>query len=262
MIGCFCVLKEGSMRIHWLPPVVLLAASLPAAADSILIPLHHLSATEIERRLLPGDGHTPAPSGWVAQEERGMVPAGVTAWTVDERRNAFEVVGSDQGIQSFRQIIQLLDVPAPQVRLSVRVLLLVGGGLPGLTADPLLPAMPGRQPSEFAAAATRDQLAVLERQAALMSSEMTVTSNRPLHLLWGKGQDQPAVPATVMPRVNGDGTVSLYISRRGLSLVGQGGVIVLRRVAPGLGAAVISRTLGTALVVEVREVLPEPAAGN
>jgi hypothetical protein len=247
------------MRTRWFQPIVLLAASLPASADSALIPLHHLRATEVERRLLPGEGRTPALDGWVAAERPGLVPTGVTAWTVDERQNAFEVVGSDQAIQAFRQIVQLLDVSAPQVRLDVRVLPLVGGGLPGITAEPLMPTAPDRQPTEFAGAPTRDQLAALERQLALTSSDMTVTSNHPLHLFWARGQDMSAVPASVVPRVNADGTVTLYVSRRGLSWLGQEGLIALRRVPPGLRAAVMSRTLGTALIVHVREVLPAEA---
>jgi hypothetical protein len=262
MIGCFCCFKEGSMRTYWLTPIMLLAAMLPAAANSVIIPLHHLSAAEVERRLLPHEARAQLQEAQAVLEQRVLVPEGVTAWTVDERRNALEVTGFDEGIQSLRHIIQLLDVPPPQVRLSVRVLPLVDGGLTGLTAEPMPPGVPRGQATEFAATASRDQLAVLERQAAFTSFEMTVSGNHALHLLWNKGLDSTAVPATVTPRVNSDGTVTLYVSRRGLSLPGQEGVFVIRRLPSGQGAVLISRSLGSALVVEVREALPEPAAGK
>ena len=88
---------------------------------------------------------------------------------------------------------------------------------------------------------------------------MTVTSSHPLHLLWGERQNHP--PVTILPRVNGDGTVTLLLLPPGPSSAGREGVMVLRHVAPGQGAVVLSRTLGAVLVVEVREVLPA-AAGH
>jgi type II/III secretion system protein len=248
------------MRIHWLPLIVLLATPYRAAADAVLIPLHHLRVTEVERQLLPVDDRRAMPGALGAPAERGLIPTGVTAWTADERRNAFEVTGTDEGIQAFKQIVQLLDVPSAQVRLSVRVLPLTAGGLQGLAAVPVPPEAPGWLPADSFALTTGDQFAVLERQTALSSSEMTVTSNHPLHLLWEQGPGQPPVPATVLPRVNGDGTVTLLIWRLGLPSAVPVGAIVLRHLA-GQGAVVLSPTLGTALVVTVREVLPA-AAGN
>lgn len=96
----------------------------------------------------------------------------------------------------------------------------------------------------------------------MSSSEITVTGNHPLHLLWGHGPGQPAVPATVVPRVNHDGTVTLLIARPGPPWAGWGGAIVLRVLAPGQGGVVLSPALGTGLVVDVREVLPAAAAGH
>ena len=90
---------------------------------------------------------------------------------------------------------------------------------------------------------------------------MTVTSSHPLHLLWGERQNHLPAPATILPRVNGDGTVTLLLSPPRASSAGREGVMVLRHVAPGQGAVVLSRTLGMVLVVAVREVLPA-AAGH
>ena len=59
--------------------------------------------------------------------------------------------------------------------------------------------------------------------------------------------------------VNGDGTVTLFLPRTGLSsapLAGEGATLVTRRVEPGRAVVIFSRTLGTALVIKVREVLP------
>src|SRR5713226_1922410 len=155
MIGCFSCFREGSMRTHWLPLIVLLAAPFRAAADTVLVPLHHLRVTEVERQLLPDDDRRPVPGPRAAPAERGLIPASVTAWTADERRNAFEVTGTDEGIQAFKQIVQLLDVPVPQVRLSVRVLPVFGGGLHGLAAEPLPPETPGGPPTDAFAVATK-----------------------------------------------------------------------------------------------------------
>lgn len=144
------------MRTHWLPLIVLLATPLRAAADTVLIPLHHLPLTDVERQLLPLEDRRPVPGRLAAPAERGLIPAGITFWTADERRNAFEATGTDEGIQAFKQIVQLLDIPARQVRLAVRVLPLAAGGLHGLSTMRLPPRTPGQQPSDSFAMATRD----------------------------------------------------------------------------------------------------------
>src|SRR5438445_5277041 len=154
MIGSFSCFREGSMRTHWLPLIVLLATPFRAAADTVLIPLHHLRVTEVERQLLPGDDRHPVPGALAAPAERGLIPAGVTAWTADERRNAFEVTGTDEGIQAFKQIVQLLDIPTRQVRLAVRVLPVAAGRLHGLSTMRLPPGTPGWRPSDSFAVAT------------------------------------------------------------------------------------------------------------
>src|SRR5260370_16915732 len=140
MIGCFLCFREGSMRIHWLPLIVLLATPFRAAADTVVIPLHHLRVTEVERQLLPDNDRRPVPGPRAAPAERGLISAGITAWTADERRNAFEVTGTDEGIQAFKQVVQLLDVPTPQIRLSVPAPPLPSSALPHPPAMPLPPA--------------------------------------------------------------------------------------------------------------------------
>lgn len=250
------------MRTHWLPLILLLATPYRAAADTALIPLHHLRVGEVGRQLLPGEARSLGPGGRAAPLGRGLIPAGVTAWTADERRNAFELTGTDEGIRAFKQIVQLLDVPAPQVRLSARVLPLAAAGLPGLSAVPIPPGTPGWHPSDAFAVGTWDQLAVLEARAAISATEITVTSNQPLHLIWAAARGQAPVPATILPRVNHDGSTTLLIAPRELASSGRAGAIVLRRVAPGRGGVVLSPALGTALVISVRELLPAAAAGR
>src|SRR5205823_4662058 len=51
----------------------------------------------------------------------GVLPDGIWAWTVDERRNAFRVCGSEKGIEELQRLLGLLDVPARSLRVTVRL---------------------------------------------------------------------------------------------------------------------------------------------
>jgi hypothetical protein len=241
---------------------LLLASSSWAADKTVLIPLHHVPAGEVERSLTRG-----ALPSWIArtpieQEGVSLIPTGITAWTVDERRNALSVTGSEAGIRSLTRIIDLIDVPARNVRLSVKVVRLEARDVDRLKGDPLPTPMAGAEPGEFPVAPSREQVATLEARGALATTELTVANNRPLHLAWPGNQNQPPLPATVMPRVNADGTVTLYLQRAGVSAAEMpvaGQTIVMRRVAPGQTVVVLSPRLGTALLLTAREMLA-PAA--
>jgi hypothetical protein len=251
--------KENPMRALWLPLTLLLASSSWAADKTVLIPLHHVSAGEVERSLTRGALRSGVVGTPIEQEGASLIPPGVTAWTVDERRNGLQVTGSEEGIRSLTQIIDLIDVPARRVRLSLRVVRLDAPDLAWLKAEPLPDSLLGRQSAGFVVLPTGGQLAFLEAHEALAAADMNVASNLPLHLAWPGNLNQPPAPTDVIPRVNGDGTVTLFFPRTGLSsapLAGGGATLVTRRVEPGRTVVIFSRTLGTALVIKVSEVLP------
>jgi hypothetical protein len=230
--------KEDLMRILWLPLTLLLAVPSWAADRTVLIPLRHIPATAIDRH---------------------VAPPGITAWTVDEQRNGLSVTGSEEAIRSFTDIIDRLDVLAPSVRLAVKVVRLEAPDLAWLKAELLPGSLPGSQAVDLAATVTGEQIAALRAREVLSAAEITVAHNMPLHLAWPGNLNQQPEPADVLPRVNGDGTVTLFLPRPGLlsaRLPAAGETIVMRRIAPGHGIMIYSHTLGTALIVSVREVLP------
>src|SRR4051812_19236093 len=108
------------MRLPWLPLTLLLASPSWAADKTVLIPLHHVPAIEVERRLTGGVQRSRLSGAPGDQDFTSLVPPGIIAWTADERRNSLSVTGSEEGIGSLTRIIELIDVPARHVRLSVR----------------------------------------------------------------------------------------------------------------------------------------------
>jgi hypothetical protein len=247
------------MRILWLPLTMLLALPSYAVDKTVFIPLHYVPAIEVDRSLAPGEQRANGPIGTLAPENRGLVPHGIVAWTVDERRNGLSVTGSEEAIRSLSQIIGLLDVPVRHVRLSVRVVRLDDRDRARLKPEALSPSPPGRGPTDFVAVVTRDQAASLEEREALAAAEMSVASNLPLHLAWPGNLNQQPEPAVILPRVNGDGTVTIYLPLTRLSSADvpeAGQMIVARRIASGQSVLIFSQRLGTALLVNVREDIP------
>jgi hypothetical protein len=250
--------KENPMRTLWLPLTLLLVSSSWAADKTVLIPLHHVPAGEVERSLTRGALRSGVIGTPIEQDYASLIPPGITAWTVDERRNGIRVTGSEEGIGSLTRIIELIDVPARHVQLSVRVVRLQPGDLNRFEADPPFTPAPGTGPAEYPVVPSREQVADLEAREARAATELTVANNHPLHLAWPGSQNQPSQPAIVMPRVNGDGTVTLYLQRSAVAAAEMpvaGQTIVMRRVAPGQMVVVISPRLGTTLLLKVRDVL-------
>jgi hypothetical protein len=254
--------KEDPMRALWLPLTLLLASSARAAEKTVLIPLHHVQASMFERYLMPGEERSAFPGGVVRGQSHSLVPDEITAWTIDARRNALSVTGSEDGIADLKRIIELIDVPTGRVRLSVKVVRLDPQDMNHLNTERLPPLLPGGEPTDFVAALTEPQAASFGSREALAAAELTVASNFPLHFAWPGNANQRSQPTEVLPRVNGDGTVTLYSPRSGPSPAGTplaGEMIVARRIIPGHGVLIYSHGLGTALVVKVREILPADA---
>ena len=81
-----------------------------------------MSAVELERLL----DHDPTAAVPVSKDgpgaQRGLMPGGISAWTVDATRNRLGVAGSDGAIRELNSIVALLDVPPRQIRLSASVM--------------------------------------------------------------------------------------------------------------------------------------------
>jgi hypothetical protein len=237
------------MRALWL--VLMLLPSLPArgAEKTVLLRLHHLQAADVEARLPAGPD--------------GLVPQGITAWTVDERRNALSVTGSEAGIQEFQRVLRLVDVPVGRVRLSVRFVRIDPSELPAFGLPMEGGVLPVQYTAGFTALTDRRQVAALEGRPAVFQSELQVAHNRPLHVRWPADQAARGVQATVVPLVNADASVTLLFSTREPGTVAStpapSGIVALRRLPVGAAGVILPRTPGPALVVTVREVMPARA---
>jgi hypothetical protein len=235
------------MRALWLSIGVLLALPAVAAEKTLLIPMRYRRASEIERLLLP-------------ENSTSLVPPGILAWTVDERRNAVSVTGSEAAIQELRTVIRLLDVPRSSVRLRVRLVRLEPDERRELGLKPAAGVLPVTADSALAGVSTYltpEQVARLELKPSLAATEMTVFNNQPLRMRWPSDQPGWATLATLVPRLNADGSVTLFISTREphpLAPRGPAELMVLRRIPAGAAIAVAPRTPGLALLVGVRDV--------
>lgn len=202
------------MRACLLLAVVLLTALLPAAtvlaADRTeTYTLKHFPAAALVDRPLfqpggrPLDGFEARPVSAEAALFPGVpLPAGVTAWTIDAARNLIRVTASDVGHEALRQILRLLDVPPRQIMLEVRVLDPTPELLEALPAEPVgTKAIAHVLPGEFAAGAV-----------AAAGTRLPVNNNAPLRLRWPAAGARPAGWTQVLPRLNGDGTITLFVT--------------------------------------------------
>src|SRR5689334_2694698 len=112
------------MRVSILALLLILAIPAVAADRTETIPLRFISVVELERLL----DHAPAAAAAIRNDgpgdQRGLMPGGISAWTVDATRNRLAVTGSDEAIRELNGIVALLDVPPRQIRLSASVMLL------------------------------------------------------------------------------------------------------------------------------------------
>jgi hypothetical protein len=234
----------------WLPVVSLFALTVSPPRQAAVIRLHHVPAAEVERLLSPEDGH-------------GLVPPGVLAWTVDERRNALSVSGSEEAISAFRQLVRLIDVSPARVRLSVRVLSPEAVAMGGLDASPLAGGVTDGQTRGFWAIVKREQVAALETEPTAVATEMEVTHRHSLGVRWPPAESGPSELGAVIPTINGDRTVTLSFAKSApsprLGTAGPLELVVMRRVSVGEGVVVLPRRPGPALLITVRGVTTPPA---
>jgi hypothetical protein len=243
-------------------------ASTDTRTEAIL--LRYVSAADLERMLVgsevPGKPVVPLP--------------GVLALTTDARRNALVVVGSEAGIQEVQRLARIVDVPASSVRLSVWVLRpddvffqRIKPRFEVLRSAP--PAEPGaRKTEQIVASLDPQQAAEIAALPATGHFETGVANNRPLRVRWSWTDAAPETLAVLIPRVNGDGTVTFYLSPTGTKSIATGkpsadptielrgpmwtGPFAIRRIARGQ-ALVVAQDGGPALVVRLLEVVPAAA---
>ena len=281
------------MRARSLALTMLLALpALPApgapgaprsAAATEQIRLEHIQAAEVVRWLdeawladqgvrperqepVPG---LPAPGDTSPFRATGL-PSGLYAWTVDAGKNSLAITGSPDGIRELQSWLRLLDIPVRRVRLSVRVvrpdaarLAQLKRLLPDLNREQLPGS--GDRGEAMASAFDRKLLPEIEALPVLIASEMEVANNRPVYLRWpgdspggtkdakDAGAAAGPVVAAVLPRVNGDGTVTLQVWLKTFDKSGAAPMTMLRRVAAGEGILVAPHAAQPALVVTVRE---------
>jgi hypothetical protein len=227
----------------------LLLAALPtlAAEKTVTLRLRHYPVADIDRMLLP--------------ESTGLpFSPGILAWTADDRRNTVTVTGSETAIQRFRELVRLIDIPKPRIRLAVRLLRIERADLRGLNLEPIAGLETLAPHAGVAGAATfltREQVAALEARPALRTTEMTVANQQPLHLGWETGPEALPALARIIPRVNGDGSVTLSLTLSEQHPVDPRGapaeLVVLRRLPAGTAVALLPRAPDVALLVTVRE---------
>jgi hypothetical protein len=240
------------MRSLWI--CLLLLAVMPARAEekSEVIPLRYLPAGELERALIPRDAvgtlHIP-------------LPAGLLAWTVDARQNALTVAGSEAAIQELKTIIRLLDVPPIHVRLAVRRLRADDPAIAALKIPPLAAPEANAPSTARAVLLNAEQIAVLEGRPVVASATLDTNNNRPVHINETGPRRQPLSLVTVVPRVNGDNTVTLLVSMseslrkpEAAASTAPSPVTVVGRVPEGSAILVLAATSETLLMVRVRAV--------
>ena len=252
------------MRISYWFLVAALSLALPAyAADRTeQIRFRYASAVEVERIFEPTSLAPPGTGGLGGV--RALIPPGISAWTVDAQRNILSVTGEPEAIESLKNIVRLLDVPARQIRLEVRQLNLDDGVIRRLMAR-LRPlggdAVVDGQPAEVAAMLEGEELREVETKGARPSINAVVSNNRPLRVRWAKEGNLPTVAMRVTPRLNGDSSVTLFMQSEAAPPAVQGDapalVLAVRRLAVGQGAVFALRGTEALFLVTARGLQPQ-----
>ena len=252
------------MRLTWLPLALLLAAPALPAHAATQVRLQFISPSELEEMLRTWGTKRPlAQAGQVKDAEglgvepggsvRGMVPEGITGLSADSRTRSLWVTGTEDAIQSLKNIVRLLDIPARRLQVALQVVRPDAAALEGVKFLDVSGAG-----SQVRAATLSDaQAAKLTAGASLFSAELPGLNNRPVRFFppaaTGLGQC-----AAITARINGDGTITLIALTTGApaGTPGSSGPLALRRISSGETALVLTKD-GTALLLRA-EILPEP----
>jgi Bacterial type II/III secretion system short domain len=236
---------EVTMGKFWMLLLLMMAVPVHAAETSAAIPLRYLPAGDLERFLLPGDA---------LRTGSLVLPAGLLAWTVDARQNTITVTGSDDAIQALKEAIRILDVPPIHIQVAVRRL---RADDPAVTAlAPLPPA--GAKDAPHGVLLSPEQSTALEARPAVESATLDTNNNVPVRLKQTGAQGRSLSLVTVVPRVNGDDTVTLMVSiseAAGEAGAGASPVVTLARVPAGRAVLVVPGTAATVLMIRARPII-------
>jgi hypothetical protein len=239
--------RREAIRVRYLSPsevlAVLAPVPVPGRPARAAGALQHLGVVTND----PHSGGTEAAAGEAGARAdamgglgppRDLLPAGLTAIAPDNARRTLTVAGTPQAIEQVKEMVRLLDVAPRPVELRVKVLPLDEADLRRLGLD------------DTAAVSPLDErkAALVERAAApLVETRMSCSNNQPLRVFWSSGGPAPAGEGaaregvTIVPRVNGDRTITLFV-------VGARGSLVLRRM-PSRGTLLALTGTGAALLV-------------
>lgn len=240
---------------------MLIALPAHAADRSEVIPLSYLQAAELDQFLANGGSQTGPFGGGSGLRAKGLggkdapslIPSGIQAWAVDERKNALTVTGDEEAIEQLKRIVRLLDIPARQIRMTVRLVEL----------DPADAKTLRERPD----AATRDGVTTLtltkpadvqplQERPALLASELQVSNNRMLHLRIPAAAGD-ARRASLVPRVNGDGSITLVATALLPGAAPDAAPQLLFRMPSGQTGIVVDGDRRAWLITP--ELLPDPA---
>lgn len=244
----------------------LVAIPAHAADRTEIIPLAFISAPELDTFLTGGDHRVQYDSGkgtQVAAQGTGglggksaqnLIPKGISAWAADARKNTLSVTGSDEAIDQLKQIVRLLDIPARQVRMTVRLVELDAVTAAALRKHPEVVDRDGVATVMLAKAEDRK---LLNARPVVFSTELNVSNNRMLHLRIPGAAAEEAQSASLIPRVNGDGSITVIASALLTKKSDNETPTVVFRIASGQSEVVIDGERRAWLITP--ELLPDPS---
>ncbi|MFN3653078.1 MAG: secretin N-terminal domain-containing protein [Armatimonadota bacterium] len=209
-------------------------------------------ASQEEYELLPADLlPSVPPAGRGREGARSLVPAGITAWSVDSRANQLWVTGTPEAIGKLKELTELLDHPVQRVRITIQAV------RPG----PEMLQAAEKEPQTFGAEKLRIlTLTPAERralQAAPPIASLPAENNRIFRLRVPVKKDAPAGNFSLLPRINGDQSVTLIVAGR---RVGEDrsawAAIFLRRLPAGGSLLLLGEALAEPLLITL-EPMPE-----
>lgn len=188
-----------------------------AAPPSVVaaVPLRRALPSEIARLLLSpagfvteGDGPAASASDGTPLPSAALLPPGIVSFAPDDIARVLRVQGTPAGIAALRDLVRLLDVPRAPVRLRVRLL----------------------REQELSAQGGFIQI--------LATAQATTGNGVPVPVtLRTNARSFGNVIATVSPRINGDGSITLSVDLRVVEPASQGETLrflqAQRRLRPG-----------------------------
>lgn len=228
-------------------------SSLAQANRTERIPLRFVSAAEAVQIILPppmkeGEG------GLGPRPARGAVPAGVVALASDAQGTALVATGSRAGLADLRNLVRLFDVPPRPVRLSVTALIPDANLREELKVDLVETDARGEASGKALAAGVdvkhsgRLVAEARRRKGVLMETVLDTANNRLAHFLVPGVEGQEA-QLSIQPRVNGDGSITLFLQER------VGHSFSIRRIASGSNVILLPNS-SLALLVRAETTAP------